>query len=257
MIKDKLKNFVETLKFTMFYTGIKKPDIFSAIQYFDEDKAIELIKKYNLVKKHTDLINFKAINEHQHNILTYCLITNKYKLVKELLSYEEVSCTGGIDQTSFLKHVSLELSKKEVKKLLPDIFKKDISSVCPSKYLAFLVANIFDNSPSEHITTKFLKALNLDPFKPYFANQKDILEYIVYNANYELKVIAHNVKAVLNTYSYPQEYLEKQLNEVINDKSVVYTLIKEKVIEFIDKEKVELETKLAPVHSTNAKKMKI
>lgn len=205
----------------------------------DEKEKINILQTNKLLDRlFIDAFNYKLIEEKRLNALTYCVAQKQFKLASYLLNKKgidfEYEIKGEIVLDSLMRYIPIDSSSNE------EFFKKLFSQKIELKN-----KNIYDNlflvlsdASKESMISGFIQCFNIDLKKEFksFSNVFDFIEFKSY-------VSGHAIKAILNSDQFTKEELEKKLSHLNprNRSDETIELIKDKIIDLIEKEAVYLE----------------
>lgn len=222
------------------YFDIIEPNIFQAIKYHDQDKALKLIKKYDLLNKTSiNKLNQTQVNDFGDNLLMDCVIRNKPELVEYLLASKKFDLSfENKKEENFLYYVAhYKLRSNKTVDLiceqLPSPGKKRIENIM-EKFLT----NAFFSLLKESSLTQLLLAYKIKPDETFYLDFDgtpfDLIDWTRTKGN----DIAAKALIDTNTISYDRlkEELEKSKDKHFQNrfKALVYN----KTIE-IEKEQLE------------------
>lgn len=233
MDEEKLEAFKNTTigiarKMLEAWFHIKKPNLFQAIGFFDEQKACEFIKKYDLLN-----VSEKQFNQPNHylsgmgeHVLIECIYKHWYEATELLLDYPH------IDWLKAKKgdYYALEISSinNTPPKIIQKLYQKNEAPIDENSFFKSFLFNLIATHEDNH---HYLKDYT-EFFKMYFtpssilddsANQAwnigrhqcvDLLDFIM-----DLGDSLH-VKALLDTHLIDEKRIQKALTRSIVHKDL-------------------------------------
>lgn len=234
------------------YFDIVKPSLFQAIKYYSELDAIKVIEKYDLLSAlPIEEINAKKIKPFDDNLLMYCVVNSKPKLVELLLESKKFDLAYENNKGhNFIFYVAKYNLKSP--KIIELFIEKNVH--INEKNLNDTVRELILNASIslEPSITKFLIKYNVKPthnivYKDIDGTLLDLFNFAQKNANESA------LKAILNTNLVPRKRLEEEVSKEDYPKSIK-KILENKLIEM---EKDSLDIFLVAKNTVNPRKRKI
>jgi hypothetical protein len=243
-------------KLPLKYFDIIEPTIFQAIKYHDEDKALSLLKKYNLLDKTSiENLNNTKVNQFGDNLLMDCVIKQKPSLVEYLLESQkfDLSFENNKEENCLYYVAKYQLRSNKVVQLMVEqqapAGTKRIEEIAEK-----ILTNSFFSLLKESTITQFLLGYNIKPTETFYIDfdgtPYDLIDWVKVKGN----DIA--VKAVMNMNAIPYERLKEELEALnsVNINNQFKNYVDKKIIEI---EKEQLEAQLTTTQTKTSKSCKI
>lgn len=254
----KFKEFLEVAKLLVFHIGFQKPSLFFALKYMNDQKAIELIDKHDLITKNLLAINNQEkIDGLDKDVLSSVFNSCQYKVFEKIIAHPQVSisslssqCLKDVILFKFLQRDKNETTFSNILTILSHKDKPDYSK----QEMSDLFSTTLTASQDKETTIKIIKILDIDNInnKDNVFNSQKALEVLIKKYN-NGPIKDFNIKAILDTCHFAQTTLEKALLQVPED-SIIKTLIQEKIIEY---EATQLDNIISKAKISNKNKSKL